>query len=420
MDGTRPVWWRSTAFVILCGCLIALITYGVRTSFGLFTEPLSESRGWGREVFALSIAIQNLLWGLAQPAAGAFADRFGSMRVLAAGGIVYALGVGLMSVSGTPVAMQLTGGVLVGLGLAGASFTIVIAALGRLVPEERRSWAMGLATAAGSFGQFVFAPLGQSFISEYGWQTALVFLAACTVAVPVLATALRRDRGNRGSTSGPELPAREAIRAAFGHGSYMLLVSGFFVCGFHVAFITTHLPAYLFDAAAQSHPHGMHGAHVAQLGAWALAIIGLANIVGSYTSGILGGKYSKRKMLSGIYLARGAVIALFVTLPPTTPVVIAFAALMGVLWLSTVPLTSGLVAVMFGTRHLGTLFGFVFLSHQVGAFLGVWLGGVAYETTGSYDVIWWSSIALALIAAALHWPIVERRASLSTVAEPAK
>ena len=420
MVSVKPVWWRSTFFVIVCGCLIALITYGVRTSFGLFTEPLSEGRGWGREVFALSIAIQNLLWGLAQPAAGAFADRFGSMRVLAAGGVVYALGVGLMSVSGTPVAMQLTGGVLVGLGLAGASFTIVIAALGRMVPEERRSWAMGIATAAGSFGQFVFAPLGQSFISAYGWQTALVFLAVCTIAVPVLALALRGDRGNVSSTSELELPAHDAIRAAFGHGSYLLLVSGFFVCGFHVAFITTHLPAYLSDAAAQSHPHGMHGGHVAQLGAWALAIIGLANIVGSYTSGVLGGKYSKRRMLSGIYLARGAVIALFVTLPPTTPVVIAFAALMGVLWLSTVPLTSGLVAVMFGTRHLGALFGFVFLSHQVGAFLGVWLGGVAYETTGSYDVIWWCSIALALIAAGLHWPIVERRAPLPTLAEPAR
>ncbi len=266
MENLKPSWRRSPVFVIVCGCLIAMITYGVRTSFGLFTEPLSQSNGWGREVFALSIAIQNLLWGLAQPAAGAFADRFGSMRVLAAGGVVYAVGVGLMSVSGTPITMQLTGGVLVGLGLAGASFTIVIAALGRLVPEERRSWAMGLATAAGSFGQFVFAPLGQSFISAYGWQTALLFLAACTVAVPVLALALRGDHGNVSSTNEPELPARDAIRAAFGHGSYLLLVAGFFVCGFHVAFITTHLPAYLSDAAAQAHPHGMHGAGVAKLG----------------------------------------------------------------------------------------------------------------------------------------------------------
>jgi MFS family permease len=415
----KSTFWRSPALVIACGCLIALITYGVRTSFGLFTEPLSEGRDWSREVFALSIAIQNLLWGLAQPAAGAFADRYGSARVLAAGGVVYAVGVGLMAFSGTPLSMQLTGGVLVGLGLAGGSFTIVIAALGRLVSEERRSWAMGMATAAGSFGQFVFAPLGQSFISAYGWQTALVFLAACTLLVPVLAMALRSDKGSAGLTDEPAVPMREAIRMAFGHGSYLLLVAGFFVCGFHVAFITTHLPAHLSDAAAQSHAHGAHAAGAAQLGAWALAIIGLANIVGSYTAGILGGKTSKRKLLSGIYLSRAGVIALFVTLPPTTVVVVAFAALMGVLWLSTVPLTSGLVAVMFGTRHLGALFGFVFLSHQVGAFLGVWLGGVAYEATGSYDLVWWAGVGLALIAAALHWPIVERRVPFPTVPEPA-
>ena len=398
-----------------------MITYGVRTTFGLFTEPLSEGRGWSREIFALSIAIQNLLWGLAQPAAGTFADRYGSARVLAAGGAVYALGVGLMAFSETPLAMQLTGGVLVGVGLAGGSFTVVIAALGRLVSEDRRSWAMGLATAAGSFGQFVFAPLGQEFISSYGWQTALVILAACTILVPVLATALRGDKGSGGLTDEPAVSMREAIRTAFGHGSYLLLVAGFFVCGSHVAFITTHLPAHLSDAAAQAHTHGTHAAGAAQLGAWALAIIGLANIVGSYTAGILGGKASKRKLLSGIYLVRAGVIALFVTLPPTTVVVLAFAALMGVLWLSTVPLTSGLVAVMFGTRHLGALFGFVFLSHQVGAFLGVWLGGVAYETTGSYDPVWWAGVGLALIAAALHWPIVERRApSLPTIPEPAR
>jgi MFS family permease len=413
--------WRLPAFVIVCGCLIALITYGVRTSFGLFTEPLSEGRGWSREVFALSIAIQNLLWGLAQPAAGAFADRYGSARVLAAGGAVYALGVGLMAFSGTPLAMQLTAGVLVGLGLAGGSFTVVIAALGRLVSEDRRSWAMGLATAAGSFGQFVFAPLGQGFISYYGWQTALVILAACTILVPVLATALRSDTGSGGLVREPAVPMREAIRTAFRHGSYLLLVAGFFVCGFHVAFITTHLPAHLSDAAAQSHAHGTHAAGVAQLGAsWALVIIGLANIVGSYTAGILGGKTSKRNLLSGIYLARAGVIALFVTLPPTTVVVVAFAALISVLWLSTIPLTSGLVAVMFGTHNLGALFGFVFLSHQVGAFLGVWLGGVAYEMTGSYDPVWWAGVGLGLIAAVLHWLIVERRVpSVPAVPEPA-
>ena len=401
--------WRTPVVVIFCGCLIALITYGLRTSFGLFVEPLSEGRGWSREVFALAIAIQNILWGLGQPVAGAVADRYGAARVLAVGGAVYALGVGLMATSTTPLALNLTAGVLVGLGLSGGSFTIVIAAFSRLVPADRRSWAMGMATAAGSLGQFVFAPVGQAFISSYGWATALLLLACFGATVPVLAVALK-SRPAEGGYGEPTLPAREAVREAFGHGSYLLLVAGFFVCGFHVAFITTHLPAHLSDAAAYSHAHGAHVGGGPGLAAWALALIGLFNVVGSYGAGVLGDKTSKRKLLAGIYLSRAAVIALFVTLPPSTPVVLAFAALMGVLWLSTVPLTSGLVAVMFGTRYLGTLFGFVFLSHQVGAFLGVWLGGVAYEQTGSYAPVWWASVLLGVLAAALHWPIVEKAA----------
>jgi MFS family permease len=401
-------WWRAPVVVIVCGCLIALITYGLRTSFGLFVEPLSEGRGWSREVFALAIAIQNILWGLGQPVAGAIADRYGSARVLAVGGAIYALGVALMAVSTTPLAFNLTAGVLVGLGLSGGSFTIVIAAFSRLVPEDRRSWSMGVATAAGSLGQFVFAPLGQAFISSYGWATALLLLACFGATVPVLAAALRSDAGQATSSGSVGLPAREVVREAFGHGSYLLLVAGFFVCGFHVAFITTHLPAHLSDAAAYSHAHGTHTGP--GLAAWALALIGLFNVLGSYGSGILGDRMSKRKLLAGIYLSRAAVIALFVTLPPSTLVVLAFAAAMGVLWLSTVPLTSGLVAVMFGTQYMGTLFGFVFLSHQVGAFLGVWLGGVAFEQTGSYAPVWWASVFLGVLAAALHWPIVERPA----------
>ncbi len=417
-------WWRAPVFVVVCGCLISLVTYGLRTSFGLFAGPISEGSGWGLEVFALAIAIQNIVWGVAQPFAGAVADRYGSARILAVGGVLYAVGVALMAASPTPLAFHLTAGVLVGLGLAGGSFTIVIAALGRLVPEEKRSWAMGLATAAGSFGQFAFAPLGQAFLASYGWQTALFMLAGFAAVVPVLAGALRGGggAGNGGPGVGePALPAREALRGAFGHGSYLLLVAGFFVCGFHIAFITTHLPAHLSAAAA--HSHGGHGAsHVGSgLAAWALAIIGLANVAGSYAAGVLGGRHSKRRLLSGIYLARGAAIALFVSLPPTPLVVLSFAVAMGVLWLSTVPLTSGLVAVMFGTRYLGTLFGFVFFSHQVGAFLGVWLGGVAYERTGGFLPVWWAGVALAVIAAALHWPITESRAptfSVSPQPEP--
>jgi MFS family permease len=404
------MWWKSTVFVVGCGCLIAMITYGLRTSFGLFAAPISEGRGWSPEVFALAIAIQNIVWGIGQPFAGAVADRYGSARILAAGGVVYAVGVALMAVSPTPLAFNLTAGVLVGLGLSGGSFTIVIAALGRLVPRDKSSQAMGLATAAGSLGQFVFAPLGQAFLADYGWQTALVLLAGFMVVVPALAIALRGG-GERQDTDEPVLPARDAVRRAFGHGSYLLLVAGFFVCGFHVAFITTHLPAHIADVAG--HAHGGHmGMNTAgpAVAAWSLALIGLFNIVGSYASGVLGGRHSKRRLLAGIYLARAAVIALFITLPPTSTVVLLFAAAMGVLWLSTVPLTSGLVAVMFGTRHLGTLFGIVFFSHQVGAFLGVWLGGVAYEQTGSFMPVWLAGIALAVVAAGLHWPIVERPA----------
>ncbi len=395
-----------------CGCLIALITYGLRTSFGLFATPIAEGRGWSPEVFALAIAIQNIVWGMGQPFAGAVADRYGSARILAAGGVVYAAGVALMAVSPTPLAFNLSAGVLVGLGLSGASFTIVIAALGRLVPEDRSSQAMGLATAAGSLGQFVFAPLGQAFLTDYGWQTALLLLAGSMVIVPVLAAALKGGGGGQRSAKEPTLPAREAVRRAFGHGSYLLLVAGFFVCGFHVAFITTHLPAHIAAVAGHSHG-GMHGGmNMAGPGiaAWALALIGLFNIVGSYGSGVLGARHSKRQLLAGIYLSRAVVIALFITLPPTPLVVLVFAAAMGVLWLSTVPLTSGLVAVMFGTGNLGTLFGIVFLSHQVGAFLGVWLGGLAMEQTGSFTPVWLAGIALAVIAAGLHWPIVERPA----------
>src|ERR687889_766466 len=390
-------WWRAPTFVVLCGCLVALITYGLRTSFGLFATPISEGRNWSPEVFALAIAIQNLIWGIGQPFAGAIADRYGSARVLAVGGAVYAAGVALMAVSPTPLAFNLTAGVLVGIGLSGGSFTIVIAALGRLVPAEKSSAAMGLATAAGSLGQFIFAPLGGAFLADYGWQTALLLLAGSVVIVPALALALKGGGGSRRGMEEPALPARDAVRQAFGHGSYLLLVAGFFVCGFHVAFITTHLPAHITSVAGHSHG-GMHTAGPA-VAAWALALIGLFNIVGSYGSGVLGARHSKRQLLAGIYLARALVIAIFITLPPTSTVVLVFAAAMGILWLSTVPLTSGLVAVMFGTGNLGTLFGIVFLSHQIGAFLGVWLGGLAMEQTGSFTPVWLAGIVLAVIAA---------------------
>ena len=390
---------RNTTVVIVAGCLIALVTYGLRTSFGLFIDPLVDLRGFDREAFALAIALQNLMWGLGQPFAGAIADRYGAGRVLAVGGVMYAAGTVLMAVSTNAATLSLTGGVLLGLGLSGASFTIVLASFARLVPPERRTWAMGLATAAGSLGQFLFAPLGQAFISAYGAVIALLLLSCFIALVPLLARALtgRGDQAERDAE--PEMSTLGAIRGALSHPSYLLLTSGFFVCGFHVAFITTHLPPYLGDL-------GFSGA----LAAWALALIGLFNVIGAYTAGLLGDIHSKRLLLSGIYLARGVVFALFVLIPTTPAIVLLFAAAMGLLWLSTVPLTSGLVAVMFGTRHVGMLFGFVFLSHQVGAFIGVWLGGAVYEATGAYDPMWWISIALSLAAAAVHLPILERRA----------
>jgi MFS family permease len=389
-------WWRTRNVVIAAGCLIALITFGARTSFGLFTEPLSALRGWDRETFALAIAIQNLLWGVGQPFAGAVADRYGPGRVLAAGGAVYALGVALMAVSTSAGALALSGGVLIGLGLSGGSFTIVIAAFARLVDEERRSWAMGLATAMGSLGQFVFAPLGQSFIGAYGPATALVLIGGCVALVPVLAAALSGGE----ATGGRHESSSVAMRKALTHPSYLLLTSGFFVCGFHIAFVSTHLPPYLTDLGLGT-----------ALAAWALALIGLFNVVGAYTAGVLGGIYSRRLLLSAIYASRAAAFALFVLLPPTPATVLVFAAMIGLLWLSTVPLTSGLIAVMFGTRHLGLLFGVVFLSHQVGAFVGVWLGGAVYDATGAYDVMWWLSIALGMAAAFVHLPISERPAT---------
>jgi predicted MFS family arabinose efflux permease len=392
-----PRRWRTPTAIIVAGCLIGLVSFGLRSSFGLFTEPLSAVRGFDRETFAFAIAVQNLMWGLGQPVAGAIADRYGSGRVLAGGGVLYVLGTVLMAESTTGAQLALTGGVLLGLGLAGGSFMIVLAAFARLVPEERRSWAMGLATAAGSLGQFLFAPLGQAFIAEYGPITALVMLSGFVALVPLLALALT-GRGEDVDAE-PEVSTRDALRGAMAHPSYLLLTAGFFVCGFHIAFVTTHLPPYLGDLGFS-----------ASLAAWSVALIGLFNVIGAYTAGVLGGRMSKRLLLSGIYFSRAIAFLLFVVLPTSTLTVLLFGAALGLLWLSTVPLTSGLVALMFGTRHAGMLFGFVFLSHQVGAFVGVWLGGAVYEATGAYDAMWWISIALGLAAAIVHLPIHERRA----------
>jgi len=385
--------------IVLCGCLISLITLGVRAGFGLFTDPLSDARGWDREVFAFAMALQNLLWGLGQPVAGAIADRFGPGRVLTAGAVLYAAGTALMAVSSSPIALHLSGGVLLGLGVAGSSFIVVIAAFSRLVPPDRRSAAIGLATAMGSLGQFLFAPIGQGFVAAYGWQVALVCLGGFVALVPALAVALGGKPEVDDDDDEPHVAVTAALRQAFGHGSYLLLAGGFFVCGFHVAFITVHLPPYVGDLGLS-----------AGTAALAIGLVGLFNIVGSYSAGVLGTRHSPRLLLAGIYGARAVVITGFLLVPASAASVLVFAAAMGLLWLSTVPLTSALVAMFFGVRHMGTLFGFVFLSHQVGAFAGVWLGGLIESATGSYDAVWWTSVALGVIAAALHIPIAERRA----------
>jgi MFS family permease len=385
--------------VIVAGALIAILGFGPRSTMGFFLTPMTSEYGWGREIFALAIAIQNLVWGAAQPFAGMLADRFGTARVLSGGALLYGLGLALMAYTSDPVTLQLTAGVVLGLGIAGSAFLLVTTAFARLLPPELRTIGFGIGTAAGSLGQFIFAPLGQGFISAYGWQAALLIMAALSLAVPALSFVLRgkpQPAAVRPGEKDQSIP--EALREAFGHGSYRLLVIGFFVCGFQIAFVTVHFPPYLADIGIPAVYAG-----------WALALIGLFNIAGSLYSGVLSGRMPRRWILAAIYFARAVAIAVYILLPPSVPATLVFAAVLGFLWLSTVPPTQQLVVVMFGTRYLATLFGFVFFSHQVGSFFGVWLGGLLYDRTGSYDVVWWLSVALGVFAAIVHMPIVERQ-----------
>jgi MFS family permease len=394
MPSARTAAPASLGLVVVAACLIALITFGARATLGLFLEPMSEANGWGRGVFAMALAIQNLLWGAGQPLAGALADRYGPAKVVALGAVVYFVGLLLMVSSDTPLLLYLSAGVLMGLGGAAASFTIVMGAVGRMISEERRSWALGLIVACSSLGMFIYAPLGQSFITAYGWPMAMLLVAASILLVLPLSIPFLGDRGTAalgGQTVG------QALREAAGHRSYWLLVAGFFVCGYQLAFIQVHMPAYVLDQGIAPWVAG-----------WSLGLVGLFNIVGSYASGVLGGRRSKKNLLCLIYLARAALVVLYVALPATATTTLLFAAAMGILWLSTVPLTSGLVALMFGPRYMTTLFGVVFFSHQIGAFIGVWLGGYLYDRTGSYDLVWWTSAALGVFAALVHWPILER------------
>lgn len=389
--------WRTPAVIIAAGCLIAMIAFGPRSALGQFLTPLSLAQGWGRDVFSLALAIQNLLWGVGQPFAGAIADRYGAVRVLSGGAILYALGLAWMAYADTPATLQLTSGVLIGFGLSGCSFNMVIGAFGKLLPPEWRSISFGLGTAAGSFGQFLFSPLARGLIDGFGWQAALMAFAAIILMIVPLSMLLAtpRDAVARNVVEAPQ-SLRHALSEAFAHRSYVLLVLGFFTCGFQIAFVTVHLPAYLVDRGLS-----------ADAGAWTIGVIGLFNIMGSLTAGYLGNVMPKRYILAFIYFVRALAVIAFISLPMTFMSAIMFGAITGFLWLSTVPPTSALVAVMFGTRWLAMLFGFAFFSHQVGGFLGVWLGGLLFENTGSYDIVWWLSVFFGVASALINLPIKE-------------
>jgi len=403
--------WRTPAVVLVCGCLISLIGFGPRSALGFFLTPMSSENGWGREVFALSVAMQTLLYGAAQPFSGALADCFGTVRVVIVGALLYAAGIYMMAHATTPGELYLSSGVVIGFGLSGCSFNLIISSFGKLLPESWRLLSFGLGTASGSFGQFLFSPLGVYLIQAFGWRTTLEIFAGLLLLIIPLAIAVATPRQDEpaqaGATqeTGSSQNYKQALSEAFGHRSYILLVLGFFTCGFQLGFVTLHLPSYLVDRGLS-----------AEIGGWTLGVIGLFNIVGAILSGWLGGRMPKRYILSFIYFARAGAVVFLIMLPPSPVVTLLYGAVTGLLWLSSVPPTSGLVALMFGTRWLAMLFGIAFFSHQVGGFLGVYLGGVLFERTGSYDIVWWLSVLFGVISAVINLPIVEKPVARSATA----
>jgi predicted MFS family arabinose efflux permease len=386
----------SLAQVLVCGAAIVTLSMGIRHGFGLWLQPITQDQNWSRETFSFALAIQNLSWGVFGIFAGMAADRFGAFRVLVVGALLYALGLVGMALSSTPLVFALTTGVLIGAAQAGTTYAIIYGVIGRQVPAERRSWAMGVAAAAGSFGQFLMVPVEGQLIAQLGWQTALLVLGAAALVIIPLAWGLREPGFGGGSAPKREQTIAQALREAFKYRSFQLLMAGYFVCGFQVVFIGVHMPSYLKDNGLSP-----------EVASYALALIGLFNVIGTYAAGSLGQRLPKRYILAFIYLARSVAITIFLLAPLTPISVYIFASVMGVLWLSTVPPTNAAVAQIFGVAHRSMLGGFVFFSHQIGSFMGVWLGGLLYDKTGSYTIVWLISIALGVFAALVNLPVRE-------------
>ncbi|WP_300717160.1 MFS transporter [Hydrogenophaga sp.] len=386
----------STLQVLACGALIVTLSMGIRHGFGLWLQPITQAQGWTRENFAFALAIQNLSWGLFGIFAGMAADRFGAFRVLIGGALLYGLGLTGMALTTTPMTFALTAGVLIGAAQAGTTYAVIYGVIGRQISAEKRSWAMGVAAAAGSFGQFLMVPVEGWLISSFGWQEALLFLSAAVLLIVPLAWGLREPGFASGSAPAREQTILQALREAFRYRSFQLLMAGYFVCGFQVVFIGVHMPSYLKDNGLSP-----------QVASYALALIGLFNVFGTYAAGALGQRMAKRHILSFIYFARAVVIAIFLIVPLSPMSVYVFASVMGLLWLSTIPPTNAVVAQIFGVAHMSMLGGFVFFSHQIGSFMGVWLGGVLYDRTGSYDIVWYISIALGVFAGLINLPVRE-------------
>jgi MFS family permease len=381
---------------LICGATIVTLSMGIRHGFGLWLQPITQAQGWTRETFALAIAIQNLAWGVSGIFAGMVADRFGAFKVIFGGAVLYALGLVGMANAHTPLLFSLTTGVLIGMAQAGTTYAVIYGVIGRNVAADKRSWAMGVAAAAGSFGQFLMVPTEGFLISNFGWQQALVMLGVASLLMVPMAWGLREPGFSGGSVYRRQQTILQALREAFKYPSFQLLMAGYFVCGFQVVFIGVHMPSYLRDKGLSP-----------QVASYALALIGLFNVFGTYAAGILGQKMQKKNILAFIYLARAIAISLFLLVPLSPASVYVFSSVMGVLWLSTVPPTNATVAQIFGVAHLSMLGGFVFFSHQIGSFMGVWLGGYLYDRTGSYDLVWYIAIALGVFAALINLPVKE-------------